>query len=129
MIDPCPSTSTMSASLRALQHEPLGGAGDEVGDDRVDGDPAALDEDARLPRGGERDALAPVARRASRSWSCVVILPMLQSEPTVRMTVDWISRTRPRGDDEVGRRAAQVVNGDSCLLGAARRARGRRARK
>ncbi len=39
----------LAATPRALDDEPLGGSGEEVGDDRVDSDPPAGDRDARLP--------------------------------------------------------------------------------
>ena len=63
--------------LRVLEDETLGRAGDEVGDHRIDGDAAALDEDARLPVAANAVRI-PLARSASRICSCVVILPMLQ---------------------------------------------------
>jgi len=37
------------ALIGPLDHEPLGRAGEEVGDDRVDGDPPAGDRDSGLP--------------------------------------------------------------------------------
>ena len=40
----------LSPALGALDDEALGRAGEEVGDDRVDGDPPARDRDARLAR-------------------------------------------------------------------------------
>src|SRR5690348_705809 len=46
----------LSPALVPLDDEPLGGAGDEVGDDGVDGDPPACDRDAGLP-GRDEDGL------------------------------------------------------------------------
>src|SRR5438270_538321 len=43
----------------ALEHELLGGAGHEIGHDRVDGDPPAFDEDPRLTGGHEPRQHAP----------------------------------------------------------------------
>ena len=63
MIEPCPSTQSSSPPRsRALDHEPLGGAGDEVGDDGVDRDPPARDRDPGLPRGHEDRPDAAPAR-------------------------------------------------------------------
>ena len=52
----------LAAALDALDHEPLGGAGDEVGDDGVDGDPPAGDRDPGLPGRDEHASARP--RRA-----------------------------------------------------------------
>ena len=51
----------LSAARGALDDELLGGAGDEVGDDRVDGDPPAGDRDPGLPgRDEDRSHPAPL---------------------------------------------------------------------
>ena len=63
--EPCPSTkSSLAAPLDALDDELLGGAGDEVGDDRVDRDPPARDRDPRLAGRHELAADAAAARLA-----------------------------------------------------------------
>ncbi len=69
-----------------VEHELLGGAGREVGDDAIDRDPAAGDEDPGLARRDEARALAALARRAHVSSSEAVILPTAQSLPTVSTT-------------------------------------------
>ena len=56
-----------AAALDALDHEALGGAREEVGDDRVDGDPPAGDGDAGLARGNEHRFEAAVAGLADRA--------------------------------------------------------------
>jgi hypothetical protein len=53
---PLPFDEHQIGILRVLEHETLGRTGDEVGDHRVDGHAAPLDEDARLARRGERGA-------------------------------------------------------------------------
>ena len=68
----------LAAALVALDDEPLGRAGDEVGDDRVDGDPPARDRDPRLagrdearvePARPRRPRRARARRSSSRSRS------------------------------------------------------------
>ena len=54
----------LPAPLDTLDHEPLGGARDEVGDDRVDRDPPACDRHPRLARRHELAADAAAARLA-----------------------------------------------------------------
>src|SRR6266516_1891755 len=49
-------------ALPALDDEPLGGAGEEVGDDGVDGDAPAGDRDARLAGRDEHRTQAAIAR-------------------------------------------------------------------
>src|SRR5712691_8576876 len=49
--------------LRALEHELLRGASDEVGDDRIHRGAPAFDEDARLPRRDEARPVAPLYQR------------------------------------------------------------------
>src|SRR5919204_6569613 len=48
----------LAAALVALDHEPLGGAREKVGDDGVDGDAPAADRDPRLACGDEDGAEA-----------------------------------------------------------------------
>ena len=59
----------LAAARDALEHELLGGAGDEVGDDGVDGDPPAGDRDPGLAGRDElaRDARAVAPRRRARA--------------------------------------------------------------
>ena len=65
MSEPWPSTKSSSpAALGALDDEPLGRAGDEVGDDRVDGDPPARDRDPGLAGRDERGGDAARSRLA-----------------------------------------------------------------
>ncbi len=52
----------LAAARAPFDDEPLRRARDEVGDDRVDGDPPARDRDARLPGRNEQRALAAAAR-------------------------------------------------------------------
>ena len=51
----------LAAAVTAFEHERLGGAGEEVGDDGVDGDPPPRDRDPGL---AGRDELAPDAAPA-----------------------------------------------------------------
>ena len=86
----------LAPALDPFDDEPLRGAGDEVGDDGVDGDPPAGDRDPGLP-GRDELALDP-RRRASRSSSSeTVIFPIAQSEPTVRTVVAPCVRFAPVG--------------------------------
>ena len=106
--------------------ELLGRAGDEVGDDGVDGDPPAGDRDPGL---AGRDELARGCPRASpraSSSSATVIFPIAQSEPTVRTSVAPCVEVLARRHVEAGRRLAQVAQLDavpaaSRQLGVARR--------
>ena len=52
----------LPAARTPFHDEPLGRAGDEVGHDRVDGDPPPRDRDSRLARRHEDRALAAPAR-------------------------------------------------------------------
>ena len=73
----------LSPALASLDDEPLRRAGDEVRDDRVDGDPPAGDRDPGLPRRDEAGPRCPRARASRSSSSETVIFPIAQSEPTV----------------------------------------------
>src|SRR5215211_6860876 len=53
----------LSPTLGALDHELLGGAREEVGDDRIDRDPPARDHDPRLPRRYEHRGDSSLTRR------------------------------------------------------------------
>ena len=64
------------------RRQPFRGAGDEVGDHRVNADAIAGDEDAGLA-GGAEICVEPRALIASVSASAVYILPIEQSVPTV----------------------------------------------
>ena len=104
---PCPSTSTMSASAAALQHQPLRRAGDEVGHHRIHRDAPALDHDPRLAGGDEAGADAAVVQLPG-DLKLAVIFPTLQSVPTVSTTNGSTVLGPARGDREVGRRPAEV---------------------
>ena len=52
----------LAAALVPFDDQPLGGAGEEVGDDRIDGDPPPRDRDPRLA--GRHEARLDPARRA-----------------------------------------------------------------
>ena len=67
-IAPCPSTSSTSPRVGALEHEPLGSARDVVGDHVVDGDAPARDRDADLAGGHEHRLRRPA------SWAARVEL-------------------------------------------------------
>ena len=85
----------LAAALAALDDEALGGAGDEVGDDRVDRDPPAGDRHARLPGRDEDRAARRAAAPRGRARSETVIFPIAQSEPTVRTIVASTARFSP----------------------------------
>ena len=105
----------LSPARVPLDDEPLGRAGDEVGDDRVDGDPPAGDRDPGLA-GRDEDRREPAARCASRSSSSeTVIFPIAQSEPTVSTIVAGSSRFSPVGHVQTGGRLAQVAQLDAVL--------------
>ena len=97
----------MSASFAALEHEPLGRAGDEVGHDRVHRDAPALDHDAGLAGGDE-------ARPHARVVELPGELQLRGHLADVAVGADRedhqrIHRLRqPRGDRQVGRRAAEI---------------------
>ena len=115
----------LAATRDALEHEPLRGAGDEVGDDRVDRDAPAGDRDPGLAR---RDELAPRcrARRArGRARARRVIFPIAQSEPTVSTTCAPCVEVLAGRHVEPGRRLAQVAQLDAVARARARRAPGR----
>ena len=87
----------LAAALDTLDDESLGGAGDEVGDDRVDGDPPACDRDPRLAGRDELAADAAAAAPRGRARATTVIFPIAQSEPTVRIVVAPCVRFSPVG--------------------------------
>ena len=104
----------LPAPLDALDDQPLGGARDEVGDDRVDGDPPACDRHPRLAR--RHELAADAAARASRSSSSeTVIFPIAQSEPTVRIVVAGMREVLARRHVQARRRLAQVTQLDVVL--------------
>ena len=82
--------------LHAFEHEPLGRAGDEVGNDGVDGDPPARDAMPVCRSGRTREAM-PGRRASASSSSETVIFPIAQSEPTVRTIRAGASRFAPVG--------------------------------
>src|SRR5688572_12849815 len=110
MIEPCPSTSTRSASVAFSRT-------------RRSAAPAmksATTASTAMPRPSIRMPVCPVAanavriprsRSASRICSCVVILPMLQSVPTVSTIVASMERTRPRETSRLagGRRRSRMA--------------------
>ena len=114
---PCPSTRTTSASLAALQHQPLRRAGDEVGHHRVHRDPPALDHDAGLPGRHEAGADAALVELGV-SWSCAVIFPTLQSVPTVSTTSGSTVLARPEaiGRSAGGRRRSKIFRPPAARL-------------
>ena len=105
----------LAAARDALEHELLGGAGDEVGDDGVDGDPPAGDRDPGLP--GRHELARDPARAAPRASSSseTVIFPIAQSEPTVSTTSRRMRQVLAGRDVEPGRRLAQVAQLDAVL--------------
>ena len=109
-IEPWPSTSTMSASARGSNRHRLGGAGDEVGDHRVDAEAPALDEDSRLSGRRERRAHAArgAARRAAEASpsSCRCSRRCRRRERSVASS----SRTRPVPTGRLVGRLSDVVN-------------------
>ena len=103
----------LAAALVTLDDEPLGRAGDEVGDDRVDGDPPARDRDPGLAGRDEARlrARAPAPRgraRARRSSS----RSRSPSRPSARSCAGTV-RFAPVGTFEVGGRLAQVAELDA----------------
>ena len=88
----------LAAARDALEHEPLGRAGEEVGDDGVDRDAPAGDRDPGLAGRDELAGDAAPPRLAASSSSATVIFPIAQSEPTV----STIRRSRASGSRPVG---------------------------
>ncbi len=97
-----------------LEHELLGGTGDEVGDDGVDGDPPARDRDAGLTG---RDELAADPARLRLA----VQLERDRHLPDCTVGADHQDRRRAvcevlaRRDVEAGRRLAEVAELDAVL--------------
>ena len=118
----------LSPALAPFDDEPLGGAGDEVRDDRVDGDAPAGDRDPGLAGRDERRTSSPRRRASRSSSSATVIFPIAQSEPTVSTIFAPAVRFSPVGTLEPGRRLAQVAQLDAVLARPARPARRRRRR-
>ena len=114
----------LPAPLDTLDDESLGGAGDEVGDDRVDGDPPACDRHPRLARRHELAADAAAARLA-------VELERHGHLPDRAVGADGEDRRRgvrevlARRHVEAGRRLAQVAQLDAVLRAPAPSARHR----
>jgi hypothetical protein len=110
------------APLRAFDDEALGGAGQEIGDDGVDGDPPSRDRDSGLAGGNEDRAQAALAcfeiELAGRGH-----LPDraigADREDDRRVDVEVLAC----GGAEVGRRLAEVAQLDAVLLCQLRQAR------
>ncbi len=104
------------AALPALDDEPLGRAGEEVGDDRVDGDAPAGDRDARLAGRDEHRTQAAIARLevelAGRGH-----LPdrTVGADRQDDRRVDLEVRARRRA--QVARRLAEIAQFDSAFAG------------
>ena len=95
----------LSPRSSPFDDEPLGSAGEEVGDDGVDRDAPAGDRDPGLARSGRTRDASPRARAARSSSSATVIFPIAQSEPTVSTIRASTSRFAPVGTlRPVGRR-------------------------
>src|SRR5437660_3839685 len=102
----------------ALEHELLGGAGHEIGHDRVDGDPPAFDEDPRLTGGHEpRPHAAP--------YQLIAQLELCRHLPDVAVRYDredhiGVNFGGPAvGDRELGWRLAHVEDADALRAGQA----------
>ncbi len=110
----------LAAAPGSLDDEPLGRAGEEVGDDRVDGDSPAGDRDPGLAGRHELTTARP-RRRASRSSST---RDRLLADRAVRADGEHDRRRHlevlARRHAEIGRRLAQVAQLDAV---AQRRAR------
>ena len=121
----------LSPALVPLDDEPLGRAGDEVRDDRVDGDPPARRSRSPSGRSGRTASASPRARAARSSSSETVIFPIAHSEPTVRTIFARHLEVRAGRDVQTGRRPTQVAQLDAVPRGqpgrAPRRRRGTRA--
>ena len=81
----------------AFEHERLGGAGDEVGDDRVDREPPPGDRDPRSGPVGTNSLAIPRRFASASSSRATVIFPIAQSEPTVSTTFEPWVRFSPVG--------------------------------
>ena len=88
----------LAATARALDDEPLGGAGEEVGDDRVDRDAPAGDRDARLA-GRDEDRLEPAPARLEVELDRDRLLP----DRAVGADREDDRRVAPRGSRPSGR--------------------------
>ena len=94
---PGPRRRAASPASRALDDELLGRAGEEVGDDGVDGDPPAGDRDPGLPGRARRRTRARAAAPRGRARATTVFFPIAQSEPTVSTIFASTSRFAPVG--------------------------------
>ena len=101
-----------AAALVTFDDEPLGGAGDEVGDDRVDGDPPARDRDSRLA-GRDEARLDPARPRRPLELERDGHLPDRAVRADREHDLRRDRQVRARGDVEVVRRAAQVAQLDA----------------
>ena len=102
----------LPAALDALDHEALGGAREEVRDDRVDGDSPARDGDARLPRRHEHGLEAAPARlevELDRHGLLADRAVRADGEDDLRVVLE----VGARGDAQAFRRLAQVAELDA----------------
>ena len=102
----------LAAALVALDDEPLGRAGEEVGDDRVDGDPPARDRDPRLA-GRDEARLDPARPRSPLQLERDGHLPDRAVRADREHDLRRDRQVRAGGDVQVGRRAAQVAQLDA----------------
>ena len=107
------------ALIGPLDDEPFGGAGEEVGDDRVNRDPPPGDRDSGLPGRDEDRSQAALLRLAvelERDGHLSDRAVGADREDDLRVELDVL----PGRDVQVGRRLAQVAELDAvpgCQLG------------
>ena len=107
---------------RRLEHEVLGGTGDEVGDDGVHGDPSPLDQNAGLAGGGEGGADPLGANRVEdlklrRHLADVAIGADGEDDGRVDVAHAAARHLEPRG------RTTEIVDRDAMLGGERRQLR------